>query len=110
MDLLDGAHALGIDVDHDATSTVASLRGDLDVATTPRLRSVIAGLVEAGHTHVVLDLNALTFCDSTGLSALVALHHRFEEADGRLDIRQASPMVTRILELTALDRTLHIVA
>lgn len=44
-----------------------TLRGELDLATTPRLEQALA---EAGD-DVLLDLRGLTFMDSTGVRALL---------------------------------------
>src|SRR4051794_10254836 len=54
------------------TETVVSLRGELDVAEAPTLRSTLLGLVAAGHDTLVIDLSQLDLVASTGLSALVA--------------------------------------
>jgi anti-sigma B factor antagonist len=44
---------------------------DLDVATAPQLERHIIELVEDGHRHLVIDLAAATFLDSTAMRSLV---------------------------------------
>ena len=54
-----------------ATGTVVlNLLGELDFYTAPQLRDALAALVLEAGQHLVLDLGALTFCDSSGCSAL----------------------------------------
>jgi anti-sigma B factor antagonist len=66
------------DLDFDLTvareggSTRVSLRGELDLATAPRLEHALA---EAGD-RVLLDLRGLTFMDSTGVRVLLEAAER----------------------------------
>jgi anti-anti-sigma factor len=46
------------------------VRGEVDLATSPQLVSAIESLGVSGPQRVVVDLGAVTFIDSTGLSAL----------------------------------------
>ena len=41
--------------------------------------------------------------DSSGLGALMAVHHRLQESGGGIAIVGATPPVRKILEITALD-------
>jgi anti-sigma B factor antagonist len=97
-----------ITVEHDRAATVVTLRGELDIAGVPRLRSTIEGLAGAGHLNVVVDLDDLEFCDSTGLGTFVGLHHHLDDVGGSLRLRRPCPAVQRILEITALDRLLDV--
>ena len=58
-------------------AVVVTVRGDLDVATAPRLDSFLSDLIEVqGTPCLVVDLEGLTFIDSAGIYTLVqALEH-----------------------------------
>ena len=56
------------------------LTGELDVASAPDLEAALAE-VEPGTTVDALDLE---FCDSTGLSRLLAASRRYEAAGERM--------------------------
>ena len=78
--------------------------GELDMATAGRVeeRVVTALTGDPRPDRVVLDLGGLTFCDSSGLDALLAAR---AEADRRgVDLRVAGPqgIVRRSLEITGL--------
>lgn len=93
-------------IDHDHGTTVVSLAGELDIAGVPRLRSVVEGLVSAGHHNIVMDLHDLTFCDSTGLGAFLRFERLLTAAGGTLQLRAPCPTVLRLFEITALgDRS-----
>ncbi|MEV6876693.1 STAS domain-containing protein [Amycolatopsis sp. NPDC051128] len=54
------------------TGPVVTVRGELDMATAPRLRARIGDLALAREQLLVVDLTGVTFCDSSGISALIA--------------------------------------
>ena len=51
--------------------TVVHVAGEIDVYTAPLLREVLDKQVAAGRTELVVDLEKVTFMDSTGLGVLV---------------------------------------
>jgi anti-sigma B factor antagonist len=88
--------------------TVVRVGGELDIATTPRLREqLVAAIAERG-ANVVLDLSGVAFLDSTGLGVLVGVLKRARTLGGDLRLAGAQPAVRRVFEITALDRTLPI--
>jgi anti-sigma B factor antagonist len=91
----------------DDPSTVRH-EGDLDIVTSEDLKRRLARLVEDGSATVVLDLRSVGFVDSSGLGALVAMHH-FAEARGTQFVVQGVPNhVRQLFSLTRLDDLLHV--
>lgn len=86
---------------------VVSLAGDVDLASSSRLREVIAQALSES-TTVILDASQLDFIDSSGLSALIWGHQRARELDGSFVVRQPSAMLRRLLEITRLETVLTI--
>jgi len=82
---------------------VAGLRveGELDLATAPLLMEALVDLGSERDVH--LDLALLTFLDSSGLHAIVALARSF---DGNRSVVLVNPStaVRRILEITGIDK------
>ena len=84
--------------------------GELDFATRSaldeQLEEVTAG---RGSPHVALDLSHLSFCDSSGLNALIAARKRVHAAGGDLVLLNPRPRLTELLRITGLDRlfTVH---
>ncbi|MGH2864345.1 MAG: STAS domain-containing protein [Solirubrobacteraceae bacterium] len=62
-----------LQVQDDAQSTghTLSLSGELDLASAAELEAAIVRLCRDGAQRIVLDLEALTFIDSTGLRAIL---------------------------------------
>jgi anti-anti-sigma factor len=80
--------------------------GEIDVSTAGMLRRRILGLP---HEVVQVDLSCVRFIDSSGLRVLLSTHGELASLGRRLELVDPSRSVRRLLELTALDRHLHIV-
>ncbi len=52
-------------------AVVVRVIGELDLATAPQLREILADLASLGALHVTVDLGELAFVDSSGLGVLV---------------------------------------
>ncbi|HEX2312252.1 MAG TPA: anti-sigma factor antagonist [Thermomonospora sp.] len=88
---------------------VISLRGELDIASADDLRRHLHAARRAHGDRLVLDLGALEFMDSHGLSVIIGCHKAVTAGrDGRggLALTGARPIVRRTLEITGLDRRL----
>jgi anti-sigma B factor antagonist len=86
--------------------SVARVAGELDVATSPRLRELLVTALTEGRRHLVLDLTGVQFLDSTGLGVIVGLLKRARTLGGDLRIVCPNGSVRRVFEITALDRTM----
>jgi anti-anti-sigma factor len=86
-----------------------SLVGELDISTATRLEDEL-GRQEAERPElIVLDLQGLTFMDSTGLRLLISADARAREEGRSLTIVRGSEMVQRVMRLTRLDERLNVV-
>ncbi|GAA1841178.1 STAS domain-containing protein [Asanoa iriomotensis] len=82
------------------------LAGELDMSTAPELLSRIADLAAGGSPRVVVDLTALTFCDSAGLTVFVRGDRRCAEAGGWLRLTGAHGHVARVIEISGVGDSL----
>jgi anti-sigma B factor antagonist len=90
---------------------VVAVRGEIDVATSPRLRTELSALLGRGATEVTLDFAGVTFVDSSGLGVLVGALKRLREGAGSDDARTlrivgAQDAVRKVFEITGLDTAL----
>lgn len=91
----------------DGTPPMIEVRGDLDLATAPELRSAVAELRHGEVTELVLDLRRASIVDSVGLSVIVATHARMADDGGVLRVL-VNPELRRVLDLTGLLDVLHV--
>ncbi|WP_329274759.1 STAS domain-containing protein [Streptomyces sp. NBC_00691] len=90
----------------DARTAVLSVAGELDLDTADRLDDHLAEQFGQGRHHLVLDLTALEFMDSSGLNVLIRSVHRAREAGGDLYLAAPNPAVRRILDITGVTTTI----
>ncbi|MGW4527237.1 STAS domain-containing protein [Amycolatopsis sp. NPDC004378] len=81
---------------------VLTVRGELDVATAPQLRTRIGELTLDAGQLLVVDLAGVTFCDSSGISALIAARNAAQAANAEVALVAVPARITRTFELTGL--------
>jgi anti-sigma B factor antagonist len=99
-----------IDVARRDGCVVVSVRGEVDLATAPTLKTRLLDLVAEGENEIIVDLSDTDFLDSTGLGAVVAAYKRVRAHDGHLKLVASSSRVKRVFEITNLDRVVPILA
>jgi anti-anti-sigma factor len=96
-----------VDVSQEVGTLVLRLSGELDLATRlPVERAVFAAIPTA--YAVVLDLEELTFCDSTGLAMFVAARQEAVVHHTTLTFRNVRPAVARVFAISGIDHLLDI--
>jgi anti-sigma B factor antagonist len=100
--------AFGFSISDETDPPVLTVRGEVDLASAPKLAAAMTELIDRGYTSVAIDLGSVEFIDSSGLGVLVGSLRRLRDDGGDLVLRAASPPVTRILELTGLDGLLPV--
>ncbi|MBA3747081.1 MAG: STAS domain-containing protein [Solirubrobacterales bacterium] len=89
---------------------VISVRGEIHLSTAPRLSQRLQAAIDDDSRAIVLDLSAVEFIDSTGLSVLLSGLRRMNQVQGRMALVCANPTVLRLFEITSLDETFDIFA
>ena len=102
------AVAIDVQVEVGTGATVLTVTGEVDLRTAPELRSHIEHVLDEGTSRLIVDLGAVDFLDSTGLSVLVGAHKRLARSGGRLIVANAPEIVTRVLSITGLDRVFEL--
>lgn len=92
---------LRIEIARRGGSLVLVVRGELDIVSSPLLDRALlrARGTEAG--GIVVDLQAVSFIDSTGLHVLIK-HARAEGGQTRVRVTKGSPQVQRLFELSGV--------
>jgi anti-sigma B factor antagonist len=75
---------------------------------TAALRDVMRSFAEQGKKHIILNLAAVNFVDSSGLGELVRTHASVRSHGGQLKLANPSKHVHDLLKMTKLDRVLDI--
>lgn len=96
--------ALTVDVWDEDGAAVIRLSGDLDMASVGQARAAIDAALAARPRRVILDAHALDYTDSSGIALLVQMTRK----TGQVQVRNPSPVVRQLIELTGLSEILDI--
>jgi anti-anti-sigma factor len=84
------------------------LRGEIDVATAPRLQCELEECVRHGDGALILDCSQLTFIDSSGIAAIVKTQRVLADDGRELRVVNADLMTTRVFDVLGLSDALHV--
>ena len=87
---------------------VIALGGEVDLYTAPEFKQQLLEVIRQGAKDVVVDFSDTTFIDSTTLGVLVGGVKRLRAQDGRLSLVCSDRNITKIFEITGLDRVFAI--
>lgn len=84
-------------------TVVVRILGEVDLASAPVLREALIELIDGqGNLFVQLDLENLSFIDSTGIGVLVRALRSVRQKGGDLTLMNCRASTLRILEIAGL--------
>ena len=89
-------------------TALISLAGEVDLYTAPEFKQQLLEVIGQGSKTVLVDLTDTTFIDSTTLGVLVGGVKRLRSNDGQLSLVCSDRNITKIFEITGLDRVFTI--
>jgi anti-sigma B factor antagonist len=87
---------------------VISLTGEVDLYTAPEFKQQLLEVIGQGGKQVIVDFSNTTFIDSTTLGVLVGGVKRLRTNEGQLSLVCSDRNITKIFEITGLDRVFTI--
>ena len=91
-----------------ATGPVLEILGALDYDHAPQLRELIPTVTLRPGQRLVIDLGGMELCDSSGLSALIAVYHHATSARAEMALTSVPAPTLRTLRLVGLDQVFPI--
>ncbi len=90
---------------------VVDLPPDIDAGNAAQVREQLVTLAtDGGAAMVVADMTSTTFCDSAGITAIIAAHRKAAAQGVVVKVVAATPQVLRIFELTGFDQVVDVVS
>jgi anti-sigma B factor antagonist len=86
-------------------SPVIMASGEIDVATVPDLTAALDGMIARGAKAISVDMEHVTFIDSSGLGALVAALKKAQDTDATLTLVNLTGSARKVFEITGLLET-----
>jgi anti-sigma B factor antagonist len=90
--------------------TIIHVGGEIDVYTAPVLRERLDEHISEGRHHLVVDLEDVSFMDSTGLGVLVGRLKLVRVSNGSLKLVCSSERILKVFSITGLDKVFQIFA
>ena len=83
---------------------VLPLEGEIDLHVSPRIAASLGAMVEEKPQHLVVDLEKVTYIDSSGLAVLIEGMQNVEGYGGKFALVGLQNDVRSILETARLDQ------
>jgi anti-sigma B factor antagonist len=83
---------------------VIAVSGELDMSNAGKLEEIVDAAVAAKPDRLVFDLSGLRFMDSAGIAVLLGAAGKVPT----IELRDPSPPVRRVVELTGLESVLSV--
>jgi anti-sigma B factor antagonist len=81
---------------------------NVDFRNCESIKSAVANIVAGGKKDIVLNLNKVSFMDSSGLSVILFCKRTCEEAGGKFSVCGLQSYVNNLVHLTNLNKTVPI--
>ena len=102
--MFDQPPALRIEAAQEADAYVIGIEGELDVAGCADLDLALAAAERSRTGRIILDLEALTFIDTSGLASLVRASRRSASNGSRLQITRGTGQPAELFRMTGFDK------
>jgi len=89
-------------------SYIKVVRDRLDSFISPDLKAELVVLTRNGELNIIVDLLDCTYCDSSGLSAILVGNRLCGDSEGTFIICNLSQNVEKMIKLAMLDSILQI--
>lgn len=83
---------------------ILKLSGRLDLVSSSALKDMIRQRITDHRAQLILDLERITFINSSGLGALISCLRDIRLSGGRIVLCQMAPYISEIFAITGLTR------
>jgi anti-sigma B factor antagonist len=96
-------------VDETDGGKIVRPHGKIDILTSAELRSILGDLTKKKVMKIVVDLEQVTYLDSSGLATLLEGLKHLKEYDGKMQLANVPDRILKVLSLMKLDMIFEIV-
>jgi len=84
------------------------IKGDIDINSSPDIREAFEKGVKNKMMKIIVNLNSVSYVDSSGLATLVEMLKKTRGYGGKLRISNLAPKVKSLFEITKLEKLFEI--
>jgi anti-sigma B factor antagonist len=81
---------------------ILDIDGEIDLYNAPEIKDTIKKEMDAGHKKIVINLEHVSYIDSSGIGALISSLSNLKKIGGGLKIIHVYESVRKVFELTKL--------
>jgi anti-sigma B factor antagonist len=81
---------------------IMDINGEIDLYNAPDIKESIKGQIESGKTNIIINLDKVSYIDSSGIGVLISSLSNLKKAGGSLKIINVYASVRKVFELTKL--------
>ena len=89
-------------------STIVSEVEKLNGLNAPELKTTILTLNKENVNNLIIDLSKTSYCNSSGLSAILSANRLCKNSNGKFILTGLQPNVKKMIEIAQLHRVLNI--
>lgn len=89
-------------------ATIVEINGEVDLYSSPEVRKVLLQLVNDETAVIIVNLNNVTYIDSSGVATLVEALQEMGSYSGKLKLTNLGDSVRHVFELSSLDKVFEI--
>lgn len=82
--------------------TTLDINGEIDLYNAPEIKDIISKLIEEQKYYVIINLEKVSYIDSSGIGALISSLSNLKKYQGGLKIIHVAGSVRKVFELTKL--------
>ncbi|WP_033828499.1 anti-sigma F factor antagonist [Bacillus andreraoultii] len=88
---------------------VVRLSGELDHHTADTVRDQVSQAMEEGEVkYLIVNLESLTFMDSSGLGVILGRYKQIKQINGEMIVCSVPPSIERLFNMSGLFKIVHI--
>lgn len=95
-------------VEQNKYSVITSQVDKLNASNAPELKSQLVNLNKNSVNNIIIDLSNTSYCDSSGLSAILSANRLCKNSGGKFILCGLQPNVQKMIEISQLNRVLNI--
>lgn len=92
-----------INVEHKNDTVIIKPLGEIDLHNSPQLRKTLQEITEKDTVNLLINLEAVSYMDSSGLATLVEVFQRISGLGKKLALFSLQDTVKNIFSITRLD-------
>lgn len=89
---------------------VLNVSGEIDAYTAPKLKEALQSILEKENQKITVDLENVTYMDSTGLGVFIGVLKSAKEKGSTLELINIQERVYRLFQITGLEEIMNLKA